>query len=640
MADIYRIAVTIALTNGMSSVLAIIGRDVMGLNTKVKDIEKGFGRWGLAIGGAEAVLGGAAIFGGMAKLAKHGAEANHQLELMKLQGMSFAEIQEASAQAMLVTGKVLTTNYADNLKHIRELRYAFGDTPDAERYLETVTKSNAILNALNGGKGAGGTDQVWSLVKALEEKGLTANPALFQSYVDQMTKAVVASGGRVTPQMFFSAFKYGRTAMLGWNEEFVTQYLPRLIQSWSGGGGSGTGGPGNALMSAFTKVVQGQMSLKGAQAFEHYGLGKAHHIRGSSSAQIDVKGAQQFAGSPYRWAQDVEVPALGQHGINLRAAREALGPLATQNFKTSEEFLAAVEAKGKAEGGLNKDVFKIIQAISQQFQVRTASSAITQMVLQGGALLGDLSPFEKDARLQREAFDQRMSYDELIKHDYATMMVAFHEQWKSLGQVVGQPLTDAGGPVLKVLASVTHLMNETSQLAGAHPEGVKVAIEIIAALGASLLVTGLVALAAAIAPLLGLGAILAGVAAGFAALAAINWGAITSGLASAASGIVSFIHSLGGAKVNPGVLVPGGHGRTFQGTAPAAAPGKQGWNVTTPPRGEKAIQLTTNLHMDGRKIAEAVTTHQVSAWSGPSQGSRYFDDSRGTMPLDTASANG
>ena len=69
MADIYKIGVSIALANGMSPVLAIISRDLMGVHTKVGDIEKGMGRWALAAGGAAAILGGAAIFGGMLKLA-------------------------------------------------------------------------------------------------------------------------------------------------------------------------------------------------------------------------------------------------------------------------------------------------------------------------------------------------------------------------------------------------------------------------------------------------------------------------------------------------------------------------------------------------------------------------------------------
>lgn len=482
MVNPYKIAVHIALTNGMSSVLAKLSKEILGINTKVKDIEKTFGKWSYAVGGTAAIMGGVAIFGGLFKVAKAGSEVNHELELMKIQGMQVTEIHEASAKAMQVSGAVLTSTYADNLRHIRELRYAFGDTPDATKYLEDVTKSNAVLNAVKGG----GKDQVWELVKSLEQKGLTADPEAFSSYVSQMTKAVVASGGKVTPAQFFSAFKYGRTAMLGWNETFITQFLPRLIQSMStGGGGGGSGGPGNALMSAFAKVVQGQMPKTAAEEFHRMGLtpGGIAHIKGSSQTQIvgGITGKDLFQQDPYAWVQQILMPALAKHGIT------------SQN--------------------------QIIEEISRMFPVRTASQIISEMGLQGSYQLGDQSPFEKDARLQREAFDQRMSYDELIKNDYDTMMGAFHAQWKTFNQVVGAPLSAPGGPLVRVLGAFTSLMNSASRLAQENPEVIEVVAAALAVLATAAVVAGLTAVGVALAGMVTIGPALVGVAAGITAIA-------------------------------------------------------------------------------------------------------------------------
>ena len=173
---------------------------------------------------------------------------------------------------------------SENLKHIRELTYAFGNEGAAIAHLDEVSKANAILNNVKGG----GTDAVWELVKALEAKGETADPTSFSSYVNTMAKVVQATGGRVTPQMFMQTFKYGRTATLGWDETFVGGALPRLMQSLAsgGGGGGGAGGPGNALMSAFAKVVQGQMPKTAAEEFQRLDLGSAAHIEGSSESQM------------------------------------------------------------------------------------------------------------------------------------------------------------------------------------------------------------------------------------------------------------------------------------------------------------------------------------------------------------------
>lgn len=564
----YKIAVNIALTNGMSSVLAKLSKDLLGINTKVKDVEKNFAKWAYAVGGTAAIMGGAAIFGGLFKMAKAGSEVNHELELMKIQGMQVKEIHEASAKAMQVSGAVLTSTYADNLRHIRELRYAFGDTPDAMKFLEDVTKSNAVLNSVKGG----GTDQVWDLVKSLEQKGLTANPEEFASYVSQMTKAVVASGGKVTPAQFYSAIKYGRTAALGWDETFITQYLPRMIQSMSSGsGGGGTGGPGNALMSAFAKVVQGQMPKTAAEEFQRMGLtpGGLAHIKGSSSTQIvgGIAGKDLFQQDPYAWVQQVLMPALAEHGVT------------SQN--------------------------QIIEQISRMFPVRTASQIISEMGLQGSFQLGDQSPFEKDARLQREAFDQRMSYDELIKNDYDTMMKALHAQWKTFNQVVGAPLSAPGGPLVRVLGAFTSILNSASKLAQENPEVIEIVAAALAVLATVAVVAGLSAVGVALAGLVTIGPALVGVAAGITAIA------------------VAF-----------GLMKEKVH------TDPSKPDVKKRMNEKYGDPWEKIDQKigkqssVGDVYLDGRKVGAIVSRNMVASASGPNVGSAYFDPTMAHTPVD------
>ncbi len=212
--DAFKIGVSIILTNSIAPALSAIAAQFVGINNTVNMLNANLGRLKQVAAGAAGVLGGVMIFKGMAKLAEHGAEVNHQLELMKIAGMQNAEIQDSLAAAMRVSGSNMTTHLSENLKHIRELRYAFGDVSVAMQHLDEVSKANTILNAVKGGGG----DQVWELVKSLAQKGLTFDPAAFSSYVNTMTKVTEATGGKVTPAQFMSTFKYGRTAMLGWDE--------------------------------------------------------------------------------------------------------------------------------------------------------------------------------------------------------------------------------------------------------------------------------------------------------------------------------------------------------------------------------------------------------------------------------------
>lgn len=577
--EVYKIGVAIGLTNNVSSVLAIIGRDLLGLGVKIKDVEGNFKGWTKAIGGVAGILGGSDMISGFVALAKHGADVNHQLELMKIGGMQVQEIQTSLAQAIKTTGTVTTTTLAENLAHIRELRFAFGSTSGATSHLDEVSRADAILNAVKGG----GQDQVWELVKALEGKGLTFDPKQFSSYVDTMIKVVEASGGKVTPQMFMSTFKYGRTATLGWNEDFVGGPLPRLIQSLAsgsgGGGGSGSGGPGNALMSAFAKVVQGQMPKTAAEEFDRMGLapGGVAHIKGSSESQIPggIAGRDQFMANPYEWVQKTLMPALAAHGIT------------SQN--------------------------DVIAEISRLFPVRTASQIITEMGLQGRFHEGGNSPFEKDIRLQHGAMGGA-GYDELIKNDYPTVLKAFNQQWTSLLQTLGSPLLAPGGPVLGAMAGLTSTFNSMAQFAGANPETAKYIGYAIGAIGVALVAIGGIALGT----LLGVPAAITGTATAVSALMYLNWGSVRGYLLAFNDDMTKFINWLGGiadkikgfftGKNAPEQVYPGGtsrgpiHNGSFH-------PGTGGPMKPTP--------ISLSLNVDGRTLAQAISDQLASLYGFP-----------------------
>lgn len=442
MATVYEMMMRIGLHNEVSAGLLLIGNQLTNVHRLAERVTGAFGGWRTAILAAGSALTASLLFRGLEDVAKAGMGVNHQMEMMKQAGMSNAEIQRSMAQAMQTSGTVLTTTVTENLKHINELRTAFGDTTSALQHLDELSKANTILNSIKGG----GQDQVWELVKSLEGKGLTYNPAEFSKYIDTMTKVTQVTGGKVTPEMFFQAFKYGRTATLGWSQEFVGGPLGRLIQEYSGGGassGGASGGPGNALASAFAKIVQGQTSKTSAQEFERLGLGVAKHIKGSAQSQLsNVSGRDLFMANPYEWVQQVLMPALLK------------------------------DAKSHHRNLTDND---IIQELSKLFQVRTASDIMAKMALQGRAREGEQSPFEKDIRL----FGGGMglpAYDELIKNDVPTILRAFNAQWDRLMQILGSDLMKPGGPVVSAMSSLLQVFAKLITMAGQHPEALKVVV--------------------------------------------------------------------------------------------------------------------------------------------------------------------
>ncbi len=68
----------------------------------------------------------------------------------------------------------------------------------------------------------------------------------------------------------------------------------------------------------------------------------------------------------------------------------------------------------------------------------------------------------------------------------------------------------------------------------------------------------------------------------------------------------------------------------------SSSSGSQSWNVVAPPTGQQTIQVTSNLYVDGDKLAMAVTKHQVRQGAGPAEGAPYHDPTFSTAPLDYA----
>src|SRR5258708_12820213 len=143
------------------------------------------------------------------------------------------------------------------------------------------------------------------------------------------------------------------------------------------------------------------------------------------------------------------------------------------------------------------DRLGILTHISRLMGVRTASQVLSEMALQGRFALGEQSPFEKDRRLTQMAMGVN-AYDYLITRDPTTVLAAFHAQMKNLGETLGAPMWAPGGFVIRALSAITVMLNSMARFAGAHPEGVQLALEALAVLGPGLGVGGLIALAVAI----------------------------------------------------------------------------------------------------------------------------------------------
>src|SRR5437899_4359914 len=99
MADVYQVGVKLALSSNHAGVLGALSSSLLGVNTKIKDIEKGFAAWRAPLLGVGALLGTIGIAKGLHAIATAGGRVNHELNMMKSAGMSVAEVQDSVAAA-------------------------------------------------------------------------------------------------------------------------------------------------------------------------------------------------------------------------------------------------------------------------------------------------------------------------------------------------------------------------------------------------------------------------------------------------------------------------------------------------------------------------------------------------------------
>jgi hypothetical protein len=122
---------------------------------------------------------------------------------------------------------------------------------------------------------------------------------------------------------------------------------------------------------------------------------------------------------------------------------------------------------------------------------------------------------------------------------------------------------------------------------------------------------------------------------------AIGKGAIEGGAIGA--GIGFFTSGVGAV---PGLLLGGATGGAYGAyrhltdpepmdrTATVGPSGTQPLNAASPPPVSQTVQVNSRINIDGREVARAVTTHQVTEGHGPSEGSPYPDTTRGGSVFD------
>lgn len=431
---------------GISQAFARVHGDASKLKTQLGEIKL------LVAGGAVIAGAGFMGLGLLSKTLPDAKEYAHQLAQMNISGMKQAEIAQSISAAWALNKTVPTSTSAQNLLAIREGRTVFGNTQEAINFLPVAQRLAYILENTKGGDVKGETQ---ALARALDLRNATTTAAAAQLQADMMVKAIVASGGVLTAKDFNQTFKYGRTATLGWSNEFAYTILPSLMQELKTGGGSGAGGgPGNPLMSAYAAVVQGTVPQKSLGVWNSLGLldpskvvwnkvGTAKGLRPGG-----IVGSEQFIENPYFWVRDILRPALVRAG-----------------YETEKEQR---------------------QIVGYLFPNRTAGAVMSTMLFQNRAI-------ERDRGMIGQAQGLK-AYESLMKNDPLAADAMLAAQWKNLMAVIGFEILPVLVPLLK---KATDGLQAITRWARDNPGPLKVMVLGFGALSAAMAFGGTVILLAA-----------------------------------------------------------------------------------------------------------------------------------------------
>lgn len=317
--DAYKVSIKLSLITNAASVLGLMSQGLVKTDKEAKGLQKSLGLIGPAMAGIG--IAGLALFDKMLKPAEN---YTSQLVKMNMAGMQQAEIAEAVGDAWKLAGQNMTTTATGNLKALLDLRNVTGNMEEARHFLPIMQRMQTVLAASkdDGVRGKAG-DLAFSAMKALDIRGAINDPAKLDAQANLMTRVIIGTQGRVTPEMFQSVFNYARQAKFAMSDDFAYKILPTLMleNATRGGGGGGSRGVGPQQAALYRFTNQGFVNKKALPLLGELGLltGGTLGTTTPGTTTGPLKDAGLAASNSFEWVTKVVddriLPYLKRHKI-------------------------------------------------------------------------------------------------------------------------------------------------------------------------------------------------------------------------------------------------------------------------------------------------------------------------------------
>ncbi len=675
--EAYSVAVKLSLINHVSAgmlmiskSLATTGQDVDKLNAKLASIGKQGAIGGLMVAGG---LGIAAMFKTPLDEAK-----KFQNEVERFRSLGLGDKVTDDAVKFASGMNTYGTSIRENLGLLRDAQTVFGDFHEAQMVVPLLSKMKFANAALYGDEGGAMKDRAFmDMLKVIEMRGGLKSEEAFNKQANMIQQVQTATGGRVGANEYLNFIKTGGVAAKGMADDKFYYNMEPLIQEM-GGFRVGTG-----LMSGYQNLVQGRTTARAANELMRIGMldpKKVDYDKVGNIKQIKpgaVSGSDLMVADPFKWMQTVMLPAFASKGItSQQAILNEIGAIFTNRTASnlySTMFLqqANIEKNMKLNAGaagineLEKNAKNTLSGKQLEFGAKWRD-----LMLNLGAVvlplaikaLDKLNPALKDLALWMNDNQGKVKgfvyalmglSAFLITGGLINMLIAAGRGFFLLGQAMMLFSSKALAPLVPWLARMgTYIVMFFVSLGRAllmNPIGLIITGIAAAAFllwnnwkeisGALKLMwndmkTGFIKL---------FNGDIGGAFKSFALVFLTGWQTIFNTLIAGANLILP-----SSMQISKATFADDYRGKSSQPQASAApapwallpslAPKDvQPMVAPVPPKQSLTVQLTQPIHLDGKKIAESVTTHQAKDASKPRTGTQGFDPTRSMLMPGTPS---
>ena len=238
-----------------------------------------------------------------------GANLSDEKIAQKIAGMSPQQIEDTRKLAADLEQKYPQFPLADVLKEAREARAIFTTDEEAAKALGVYMKMAALADRDHPGEGL---TAAYPALRAVEEGGFTKDWEKTERALDDFQAAKNALGAKLSFSDYFEVFQRGGAFARQWNDKFLRDELPHLLQSL---GGDATG---VMIATLGEGIMGGHLMGPSLDALDEIGLldEKKVERKGGHIKRIEpggVKGAEILARDPVEWAQGVLWPAIQKY---------------------------------------------------------------------------------------------------------------------------------------------------------------------------------------------------------------------------------------------------------------------------------------------------------------------------------------